>query len=953
MSFSFKPKSDSLADTMLGRMLGLLADAVIKHRKFFLWPQFVLFGLCVFYTVHKLEFDVDRDNLVGSDKKYHQLYLQYKHEFPAQDDMVVVVESENTEKNRQFVERLGKKLDAETGLFTNVFYKGDMKMLGRKALLFVPDSDLKDMNDALTNFLPFIKEFTRATNLVSLFQLVNTQIYHAKREANADNDALLGAIPMLTRIVSQAGACLDRPGTPPSPGVTALFGAGDEAEQKIYITFTNGTSHIYLVTAQAASDEKSGEAVDRMRKLVAETAEEVPGINIGVTGESVLEHDEMEQSQKDSTLASIVSLVICALIFIYGYQETGRPLKATLCLLVGLGYTMAFTTLVIGHLNILTITFAPILIGLAIDFGVHLITRYEEELRLGKSEEDAMRKAIVFTGQGILTGALTTAVAFLAMGLTNFKGIQEMGIICGGGMIICFIPMMTLLPVLLFKGRQNVIDHSPGAVREDSRLRAKIEGIWLDRPISTLIITAALTILAVTEFHRVYFDYNLLNMQSAGLSAVVFEKKLLDTKQQVLYGAVVADSAEQAVELEAKLKLLPSVIDTVSMAPYLVADVSDKLKIIGQIKDEISSVNFLPTDTNPANLEDLSRTLYSTQGYMGAAADEVQKEAASHPAPVENVQKPQTVPAEGANAIAATDTNLAPQLLALRDAINQFRKKMLNMDQNVASEKIAAFQQALLDDVRDTFQSLKEQDNSSRLKVEDLPSSLKNRFVGIHGKLMIQVSPRYDIWDHENQKQFVQQVRSVCPNVTGTPVQLLEYTELLKNSYIEAAKYALAVIVLMVLLHFRSIIYLVLALLPVAIGAVWMGGLMGAFGIPFNPANIMTLPLVIGIGITNGIHILNRYAEEHNASILSKSTGKAVFVSGLTTFSGFASLILAKHQGIRSLGEVMALGVALCMIAALTFLPAILKLWDSKKQPGGGNAQSSPGREEPRQKPQG
>ena len=149
---------------------------------------------------------------------------------------------------------------------------------------------------------------------------------------------------------------------------------------------------------------------------------------------------------------------LCALIFIYGYQETGRPLKATFCLLIGLGYTLAFTTLTVGHLNILTITFMPMLIGLAIDFGVHLITRYEEELRLGRSEAEALRTAMVFTGQGIFTGALTTAVAFLAMALTHFKGIQEMGLICGGGMLICLVPMMTLLPVLLFRGRQNRID---------------------------------------------------------------------------------------------------------------------------------------------------------------------------------------------------------------------------------------------------------------------------------------------------------------------------------------------------------------------------------------------------------------------------------------------------------------------------------------------------------------
>ena len=171
-----------------------------------------------------------------------------------------------------------------------------------------------------------------------------------------------------------------------------------------------------------------------------------------------------QQSQKDTTVASIVSLMVCALIFIYGYQETGRPVKATLCLIVGLGYTMAFATYTIGHLNILTITFVPILIGLAIDYGVHLISRYEEELRRGRTEHDALVKAIVYTGQGIFTGALTTAGAFLAMAFTNFKGIQEMGIICGGGLLVCFIPMMTMLPVLLLKGRQNRIDHDESDV---------------------------------------------------------------------------------------------------------------------------------------------------------------------------------------------------------------------------------------------------------------------------------------------------------------------------------------------------------------------------------------------------------------------------------------------------------------------------------------------------------
>ncbi|HEX3800038.1 MAG TPA: MMPL family transporter [Verrucomicrobiae bacterium] len=941
-----------LSETLIGRALGTLATVVMRHRWLFLWPQFILFVVCVFYVYFNLQFDLDRDDLVGSDKSYHQQYLKYKKEFPTQDDLVVVVESENMEKNRQFVERLGHKLELETNVFTDVFYKGDLKMMGRKALLFVPQDDLRDMRNTLTNFLPFVQQFTRATNLDSLFSLINNQIRHAKNETNADNNALMKAIPMLSRIANQATSALQRPGTPPSPGIYALFGAGEEAEKDIYIALPtkSGSNYIYLVTARERVDDPdlpsmqrvrdlvsqpAGiSAIDRLRQLVADTSREVPGLNVGITGESILEHDEMAQSQHDSLVASIVSLVVCAMIFIYGYQETGRPLKATVCLIVGLAYTLAFTTLVVGHLNILTITFAPILIGLAIDFGVHLITRYEEELRHGRNEEEAMHKAMVYTGQGIFTGAMTTAAAFLAMALTNFKGIQEMGIICGGGMIVCLVPMMTLLPVMLFGGRQNRMDHDPAVHKpeEFAPIRSRVEQMWLSRPKIIIIATGFLTLLAATQFHRVYFDYDLLNMQSKGLPAVVFEKKLIDeTSQSVLFAAVVADSPQQALELETKLRQLPSVSTNISMAQFLTGDVSEKLKLIGQIKQDIAPIHFQPPDTAPVKLSALSSTLYYTAGYMGAATNEIAKDMAqptSPPAPV-TLKSPGDVKAD-TNAL--TDEQLIQQLAALKDAINHLRKQMLGMNPQVASEKLAAFQQALFNDVDGTFRSIQEQDDSSRLREEDLPGPLLHRFIGAHGKLLIQVYPKKDVWNHENQEEFVKELRTVGPQVTGTPVQLLEYTTLLKNSYIQASYYALAVIAIMVFIHFRSVVFVVLALLPVAIGSCWMGGLMGAFHIPFNPANIMTLPLVIGIGVTNGIHILNRYVEERNASIFSKSTGKAVFVSGLTTLSGFGSLMLAKHQGIRSLGEVMAAGVALCMIAALTFLPAVLTLWQEHRE---------------------
>jgi hypothetical protein len=913
-------------DNLVARFLAWVTGVVLRYPRLFLYGQLVLFVISILIAAKYpgIQFDTSRNNLVGSNKKYHQNFLRFKEEFPTQDDLVVVVESENAEKNRQFVERLGAKLEAETNAFHNVFYKGDLKMLGSKALLFVSDKDLADLSKTLKDFRPFIAQFTRTTNLVSLFNMVCAQFRTAKQEANAENDALVKALPALERIVSQATDSLHRQGTPPSPGITALFDPGEEAEQQMYITFAKG--RIYLVTTQAPTEDLNGAAVARLRQLVTETKTEVPGLNVGLTGEPVLELDEMTQSQKDTTVAAIVSLVLCALIFIYGYQETGRPVKATACLLIGLGYTLAFATLVIGHLNILTITFMPILIGLAIDYGVHLISRYEEELRRGLSKEAALTKAMVFTGQGIFTGGFTTAGGFLAMGLTNFKGIQEMGIICGGGLLVCMVPMMTMLPVLLIRGRQNVEDQEPGDALAEKR--ARIENLWLRRPGWTAGVTLALCALAATQLHKVYFDYDLLNMQSKGLPAVEFEKELIDsTPKGVLFGAVVATNLQQAAVLEQQLTNLPAVASVDSITSFLSEDQTRKLTLVDEIKKELCTVRFAAPDPKPVNLQELSGTLYSLRGYLGAALDDVQKDA----------------------------PELVPQFNALRDAIEALRREMLLGDTNQVeanSVKLAEFQRSLFDDVHDTFQALSTQDSRGPLSVADLPPALRDRFVGVTGKYLLMVYPKEDIWKRENQKVFIDQVGKLYPNVTGTPVQLYHYTALLKDSYQQAAWYSLGAIALLVFLHFRSVACVVLALVPVAIGSLWLGGLMGWLGVPLNPANIMTLPLVIGIGVTNGIHILNRFAEEQTPSLLARSTGKAVLVSGLTAMAGFGSLILAQHQGIHSLGCVMTTGLATCMIAGLTFLPALLNLLMRSRvtteQPSADNARSTLGREEPR-----
>ena len=939
-------------DSYLARALGRLAAAILRHPNLFIWPQVVLFVLCLFYTLANLRADMDRDNLVGPNQKYHQNFLALQKEFPQPDDLVVVVESDDIEKNRQFVERMAAKMQAETNLFQDVFYQQNLSVMGNKGMLYASNSDLVQLKSILHTAEPFLRQFTVTTNLVSLFQQINTAFRTSPREETDQTRSLVSSLPALTRILSQANDALEHPGVPPSPNIMTLLNNNETNLLASYITFANGK--LFLLTAHAPndalndqppvigsllkdaigemfshqaatnSDDLGEKAIKRLRVLIKQTREEVPGVNVGLTGQPVLDYDEMMQAQKDTTLASIVSLALCALIFIYGYNETGRPIKATLCLVVGLGYTLAFTTFAVGHLNILTITFVPMLIGLAIDFGVHLITRYEEELRHGQTSAMALTKAMMFTGQGIFVAALTTAGAFLAMALTHFKGIQEMGIICGGGLLVCFIPMMTMLPALLLRGRQNAMDRE---LHEDET-RARIENVWLKRPAIVMGITATLCLVALLGARKLYFDYNLIQMQSPTLPSVVFEKKLVNSKS-LLFAAIVADSLTNAVALQQKIEELPSVAETEPpfYKDFLDPDQAQKLATINQIKNQTVDIAFQSPDPQPVDVYALTLTLYGLYGYLGNAL----------------------------KAVGTNDPALYQQLADLRDGIIDLRKAALAGGPAAVARhaaKLAEYQQALFSDLRNTFQLLQQQDTSRLLQVDDLPPALHHRFVGVNGKFLIQVYPKEDVWQRAPQERFITELRRIDPNVTGTPVQLFEYETLLRNSYIQAAWYSLAAIALMVFIHFRSLSAVVLSLIPVAIGTLWLAGIMGFAGIPVNLANIMTLPLVIGIGVTNGIHILNRYAEEGTPDILSRSTGKAVLVSGLTAIAGFGSLILAKHQGIYSLGCMMATGIATCMIAALTFLPALLNLigeWHPIiKKPSANKNLSTPGQEEPR-----
>ena len=885
--------------SLAGRGLQKMADFLFEHPRWFCYPQLGLVLACIVYTVTTLQFSTDRSDLVSSHERYRRNFLELKQEFRLPEILVVLVESESRDRNRRFVEQLAARLRNETNLITRVHFKGDLKVMGPKALLFLPEEALRGLYQTIQTNRPLIDVFSQATNLNTQLELVVRQFGRLRTvpPGQWNENPLARAVPSLQQLVDSASESVLAPGILPMPGIAVLLGA-DRGEDRYgrYLTFASG--QVYVLTAEATTPENEPAAIRKLRELVGQTRSEMPGTNIGITGESVLRQDEMAQARHDTRAATVISLGLSALILIGGYRELRPPLLATCCLLVGIGYTLGFATLSVGRLNLLSITLVPILIGLAIDFGVHLISRYEEEVRTGRSARAAMRMAIGFTGVGVLTSALTTAGAFFTMMLSDLRGIQQMGLIAGTGLMVCLVPMMTLLPLLLVRGEQVRPDDAE--MRRRSSRRSWIEQAFLKRPWTVLVSGLAFTLFTFLALPKVHFDFNLQNLQTRGLPAVAVEKKLVRTgSQSVLSCSVIANSLPEAAALEQQILRLPSVASVTSLVKYLTEDQERKLALVRGIKQELGTIRLPEPDPQPVDLRKLEPTLYLLQAYAKRAADRLRAQASG--------------------------MTLEKQLRSLQDSLSRLHALVAPGDPRTAAQ-LTAFQQGLFRDLRETLTDIGQQNDREPLRWEDVPAFLRERFMSRSGRFMLQVHPKENIWQRDKQETFVRELRTVDPNVTGSPVQFYESTSQLKDSFQKAAGYALGIVAVLVYLHFRRIDAMLLALLPVLLGYGWMLGLMGWLGMPFNPVNIPSLALVVGIGVTNGVHVLNRFVEEANPVLLTRSTGKAVLLSALTTMAGFGSLMVAKHQGIASLGAVMSIGTATCMLAALVFLPTVLNL---------------------------
>ena len=858
-----------------------------------------------------LEFQTNREDLISSQDSLHDTQQRFLAEFPRSDDVVVMVQGGLKGQREKFVELLASMLKEHPDHFYAIFPKVELPFLARQALMFLSEEELEGVVRSVEKAYPFLATLGEDSSLEALFQEFDNE------GDPGEQGGLAPMLPFLNGVFLELQRSVDSRGRSDyrSPWGDVLFAqnSGDFANAtenissaEFYHTLDEGRTHLLLLRFRK-SDEVS---IRLLRQTVSKAGKAYPELVVGVTGEALLEHDEMVSSERDSHQSAVYSLILVALLFAIAFRQVTRPLAAIICLALAVGWTIGFTTLVIGHLNLLTISFATILIGLGIDFGIHLLFRYEEEFRKTGRTDTALDQALLASGSDIVVGALSTATAFWAVGFTDFKGVSEIGIIAGSGVMLCLLSTLLVLPALVARMDRNRIYDPADSIPLGSRiLLARFESKLLQRARWTLLFTLLFVVYAWPAVSSVGFDYNLLRLQDQSLESVQTEMSLIEKGgNSVLFSVSVARDLKEAREKKAIFEGLPAVARVEVVSDLFPLRSERKIAALRRLESMVKEIpleqgNDLEYALNGKKLQEMGTGFESL-------SDRFQMEKAS--------------------LLSHQSKEVREATLQFQLRMNELFAKLSRLGPGPIEDSLGSFQAAFFMDLKEMVGFLQSQDPDFLLTLEALPENLYLRSVGNTGKLVLRIYPKENIWEREALETFVSQVRSVDREAIGAPVMILHHTTVLKEAFETSGLYALGAVVVLLLVYFRSVRWALLALFPLALGVFFMLFVMARTGVHFNPANFMGLPLLMGIGLDFGIHVLHRVKEEGRANMFDHSTGPATAVSGLTTICGFGTLAMGGHQGVASLGLILASGVFGILVAALIVLPAALTFFGAR-----------------------
>jgi uncharacterized protein len=893
------------------RLAADFAECICRRPVLVLCFALTLAGLSMLVAGLSLEFHTQRNDLINPNKDYLKRWQQYITEFGDDEDIVVVVQGKSEPRMIEALERIGAGLQQHPDVFDRLFYSCDLRSLRNRALLFLPSGQIADIQNHLQSMKllldpPLVGGY-EGWRVLTLGKMLDEACTRAGDRAQSDalepGDRIF--YTQLQSIAATASRVLDDPAAYANPWQSILpagQGERDQLAEPQYF-FSGDRSLAFLLVRpvkEAGSFTAVKTGVDKVREIIAAAEPDFADLKLGCTGLPVLETDEMVASQNDTNTASWLALAGVWGLYLVVFRGIRYPLMTVGALLVGTAWAMGLLTISIGHLNILSATFAVMLIGMG-DYGVLWVTRYHQEKAAGLDVVAAMRNTAAGVGPGIMTAAATTALAFYAAMLADFQAVAELGWIAGSGVILCALSCFVIMPAALrlFDRRKTVakpVDPKAAALAWLPALAA--------RPRTVVGVSLAVTLVLGVCAFQIHYDHNLLHLQADDLDSVRWEQTLIQhTAGASWHTLSYTDTAEEALALKAKYEKLPDVSRVVEVASLVPPGQKAKIE---QLRDIQKRLQNLPPRGEP---------LPHARPDVAALRSRIRDTLAS------------LEPAAARTA--------APLLSQLLKSLRSLQAALARTEDDVAAARLQAFDNHLARDLADDLHKLRDVSTPAPIGLTDLPPRLRERFVGNTGKWLLQVFAKESLWEYAALKHFVDQIRRVDPEATGKPFSTLEGLRSMKHGFEWAAVYALLAIVAVFYLDFRSVWHTLLALAPLAMGMIVSLGVMSLIGMPLNPANMIAFPLILGVGADNGVHVLHDFLHHRGEGqyTLGRTTGQGIMVAALTTILGFGTLMISQHRGLASLGFILTLGVSCCMVTALVFLPAALRLLSLRSMP--------------------
>jgi uncharacterized protein len=861
---------------MLNRLLAGLVDTSRRHALLVMLAGFLLAILAGGVAATRLGVSTDTDKMFSDKLPWRRNAIEMAKDFPQfQGLLVAVIDAKEPEEADATAAELEAALAQDHQHFQSVRRPDASPFFDKNGLLFLDLPQLTAIMDRTIDAQPFLGQLVAdptARGLFSALALMGVGVSKGEADLKPYNDAIQAFHVALADAVA---------GKPQPLSWQELLGSG--------LADLAGKYRFVLIQPRQnfGALEPGGEATAVVRHAISQLEFVKAGdARVRITGQVALADEEFATVAQGAVQGMIGSVVLITL-WLYLAVRTWRlilPILMTLGL--GLMLTVLFAAVAVGTLNLVSVGFGVMFVGIAVDFAIQFAVRYREYRHVARSPVRGLQLTGARAGPQILCAALATAAGFLAFVPTAFSGVAELGLIAGGGMLIAFLCTLTFLPaaISLFNPRDEAAEVGfAWAAPLDARIR--VNHAWL------LGSFVALAGLALAVSPRLTFDSNPLHTKNPNTEAMRTLQDLIDNPVTNPYTIdIVAPDSKAAAALAAQLKQLPTVAQVRDIDSFVPQDQDKKLAVIADARSVLAPTLAAAPPAAPITPEEVRMAARVALSQIEPALSKLPKDSP----------------------LAAVATDLHGLTSAPDDVA---------MAANAALTRFLPLQ---LDHLRASM-------SASKVTRADVPPDIAVDWVLPDGRARLQVMPKADLPEPGGLKTFVAEVTRVAPDAGGSAVTIVSTSTTIVNAFRTAAISALLAILVILSLILRRPLDVLLVAAPLVLSAMLTLYVAVLLGLPLNFANIIALPLLLGVGVSFNVYFIMNWRAGRTGP-LGSATARAVLFSALTTGTAFGSLALSAHPGTASMGELLLISLGCTLLASLVFVPSVLAALGSPRQ---------------------